>query len=228
MYPAGIMFVIAWLFREDERYRRVTFATVGLIVLSMAGLVFANASQITDFGSLKPAFLWDSAVGVGLVGLGIVGGSLAVYGLRWGVDVSGELSEGPGRKAVDLYCVVIALFVVSLVSVLVNLAAGLAMGERMSSVGVLTAFSGGLFANAVGSIAWRKSSLETTIIGINAIGFAVPVLSVFWLFWIGNVEVGRWDFLIIGTTAIVAANVLINFEAKILLWFKTLISSLVC
>ena len=215
MYPAGIMFVMAWLFRQEGRYRRVTVVTIALIALSMAGLVFASASQITDFGSLNSVFLWDSVVGVGLVALAIVAASLSVYGLRWGADLSGELSQVPGGKSADLYCVVIALFVVSLVSVFVNLVTGLAVGESMSSMAVLTAFGGGVCANAVASIVWRKSTLETTVVGINAIGFGVPVLSLLWLHWIANVEVARWDFLIIGTTAIVVANLLINFEAEV-------------
>ena len=226
MYPVGIILFASWLFRGGTRFRRITVTTVFLISLSMVGLVFANVSQVAGFGVVGAAFLWRSLVGAALVAAAIVAVSLSVFGLRWGADLSRELSRGPEARSLELYCVVIALFVVSLVSVPVSLGVGLAAGESVTSDALLIAVAGGVLANAVASIAWRKSVLTTDNLGINAIGFAIPVMSLLWLYWIVDIDVARWDYLIIGAAAIITANLLINFEGEIRRGFKVLILAL--
>ena len=226
MYPVGIILLASWLFKGETRYRRITPTTALLVLFSVGGLVFANASQVAGFGVLDLSFLWRSLIGVTLVVAAIVAVALSVFGLRWGADLSEELSRGSDPRALELYCVVIALFVVSLVSIPVSLVSGFVAGERMTSGAVLTAVVGGAFANAVASVAWRKSVLTADNLGINAIGFAIPVLSLLWLYWIANADVARWDYLIIGATAIITGNLLINFEAEIRWGFKALILAL--
>ena len=66
-----------------------------------------------------------------------------------------------------------------------------------------------------GSIAWRKANIYTTNLGINALAYATPVLSLIWLFSLGQANVTRVDYLVIGAAAIITANLLINFEAEI-------------
>ena len=221
MYPVGIILFASWLFRGEMRYRRVTVTTAFLISLSMVGLVFANVSQVSGFGVVGPAFLWRSLIGVALVAAAIVAVSLSVFGLRWGADLSAELSRGPEVRSLELYCVVIALLAVSLFSIPVSLGVGLAAGESISSDALVIGVAGGVLANAVASIAWRKSVLMTDNLGINAIGFAIPVMSLLWLYLIADACVARWDYLVIGAAAIVTANLLINFEGEIrrLGWF---------
>ena len=213
MYPAGIMLLIGWLFRRDGRHRSVTVVTVLMVGVSMVGLVLANASQVADFGSVGAAFLWRSFIGVGLVAVAMVAAALSVYGLRWGADMGAELR--PANRVVELYCVIVALLVVGLVGVLLSAVIGVVAGESMSSVSAAVAFGGGLVVNAVASITWRKAAVESNTVGVNAVGFAVPVLSLWWLHWIANAEVFRWGLLIGGAAAIVVANTVINFEPEI-------------
>ena len=61
----------------------------------------------------------------------------------------------------------------------------------------------------------RKANLTTTNLGINAIAYGAPVLSLLWLYWIANTQVARWDYLILGAAVIIAANLLISFESEV-------------
>lgn len=62
-------------------------------------------------------------------------------------------------------------------------------------------------------IAWRKSNLITTNLGINALVYLVPVLSLAWLFGLSQVGPISVGYLIVGASVIVVANLLVNLEA---------------
>ncbi len=94
------------------------------------------------------------------------------------------------------------------------------LGSFVISVG----FAGTIYTAA--SISWRNANIITSNLGINAIGYSTPALTLLWLFLFWNIEVERPGLLIIGTAAIVTANLLINFEAEIRFGFKALILSL--
>ena len=215
MSPVGTILFASWLFRGDTRYRRVTVTLMLVLSLGLIGVVFANVIQVSGFGAVGVAFVLRSLMGVALVLAAIVAVSLSVFGVRWGVDLGGRLSGRGGAGCLELYGGVLALFVVSVVSIPVNLGIGVAAGESMGSHGFLIAVAGGVFANAFASIAWRKSLLNTDNLGINAVGFGVPVLSLFWLYCFADAGVVRWDYLAVGGGAIIVANVFINFEAEI-------------
>ena len=56
--------------------------------------------------------------------------------------------------------------------------------------------------------------------------YGVPILSLVWLWGFGHIGVSRPDYLLMGASAIVVANLLFNFEAEIRLGFKSLIVAL--
>ncbi|MCY3692970.1 MAG: hypothetical protein OXH30_13335, partial [Chloroflexi bacterium] len=69
-------------------------------------------------------------------------------------------------------------------------------------------------------------NVMTNNLGINAISYGTPIFSLFWLFLFAEVDISRVDYLIIGTAAIISANLLINFEAEVRFGFKALILAL--
>ena len=215
IYPVGIIFLASWVYRYERRYWRITITAVALIMLSMVGLIFANASQITELDGFRSLFPLISVIGIYLVVAAVIAVAFSVFGLKWGTDLTGSLKCGGSNVGLELYCAVIALFLAGLVSVFINLGIGLAAGEAIGLEAMVLAVMGGIFANAVANIAWRNASLTTDNLGINAIGFAIPLLSLLWLFWIAQVSVARFDLLLIGTVAIITANLLLNFEAEI-------------
>lgn len=63
----------------------------------------------------------------------------------------------------------------------------------------------------------------TSNLGVNSLGYATPVFALFWLFLLSRVDVVNPDYLVVGAVAVIAANLLINFQAEIRLGFRTLI-----
>lgn len=63
-------------------------------------------------------------------------------------------------------------------------------------------------------------------IGFNAFGYAIPVIAILFLVLFQLTDVSRMDYLVIGATAIVVANLLINFDAEVRWSFEALILSL--
>ena len=212
-YPILLVLFLGWLFRHEGRYRRFTPGAFLPFLLSLAGVVLAVASQTGEFMAI---FLgWKSAVGVALVLVAALGSSLCVFGLRWGVSLADELScRREDIRSLELGCAVLALFITNLVSVAFNSVVGMSSSERMgfpaSGVAVFT----GAFA-AVGAISMRKANLVTDNLGVNAIVYFVPVLSLLLLLWIAGAEVVRLDYLAIGATAIISSNLLVVFSPAI-------------
>ena len=213
--PVGTILCASWAFRGGGRYRRLGGFLLFLLSLCVAGVVFANLSQVPGLEAVGVRFLWNSALGAGLVMGAVFAVALSVFGVRWGVDLSRALSVGRPAVSVELACGVMALLVVSLVSVPVSAGIGLAAGETLFPSGFLMALAGGVFANALASIAWRKSVLSTDNLGVNAIGFGAPVLSLLWLYWFAHTDVVRWHYLLLGAGAILSSNLLITFEDQL-------------
>ena len=154
---------------------------------------------------------WKFAVGVALVLVAALGSSLCVFGLRWGVSLADELSRRrEDIRSLELGCAVLALFITSLVSVAFNSVVGMASGERMEFPACGVAAFTGAFA-AVGAIAMRKANLVTDNLGVNAMSYFIPVLSLLLLLWIAGAEVVRLDYLAIGAMAIISSNLLVVF-----------------
>ena len=221
-WPVLLIFLTAWLFRKEVRYRRITLTKWLLVLLSMAGFSFALASQTADFGSLEDIFSDGSYVGAILAILSTIAWSLTAFSFRWGSNLSREVTRSAGQRKTDylsleLCFVIVGIFIVSLLAEAVSSGIGLARGEflNLSQTPVKTFIWEALllgFAAAGGSIAWRRANIYTTNLGINALAYATPVLSLIWLFSLGQADVTRVDYLVIGAAAIITANLLINFE----------------
>ena len=98
---------------------------------------------------------------------------------------------------------------------------------------------GAAVSHPIAGIAWRKALLTAHDLSVNAIDHVRPILSLLWLwtfpfvalqfdfinFQVNYIDV-RVDYLVIGTTALITANLLIGFEAEIRWGFKSLILAL--
>ena len=80
-----------------------------------------------------------------------------------------------------------------------------------------------MLLHASGGILFRLSNLVTENLGVNSLNYAIPILSLTWLWAFSEVSVIRADYLVIGTIAIVAANLLINLDTEIPLRFEALL-----
>ena len=210
MHPIILILTTSWLFRKTARYQRLGTSISIPLLLCILGLVFANASQVEHLSDLNPGFIRESLLGMAILTPAIASTALTVFGIRWGVTLSSELSQREAPRVPELHCVVLGLLIICLASLPLTLIPAVITHESMRFQDAFTACATGLTANAVASISWRKFTLITNNLGTNAIAFAAPVLSIIWLYWIGNVQVPRWDYLLIGAAAIILANLLIN------------------
>ena len=238
-WPIFMVIFIGWLFRRERRYKRITPEMLAMILVGLSGFAFVVLSQSERqrdliFAGAFGEFDWTRlALGVAFAMVAVALTAVSSYAFRWGVDLSEGLSRivrsGENRDSMELSGVLTGIAIASLAAVPLNIAIGLLNGESASSIGfagLAVAFLFGMAADGGGTIGYRYSNLLTNNLGVNAMTYATLPLSLAWLVLLSQVAVARPDFLIIGAAGIIAANLLINFEAEIRFGFKSLIIAL--
>ena len=233
-WPILLILLTGRLFRSERRFDGTSSNVFGFVIAGLLGFVFVTVSHSAGpelFSGFGGVSLIGLAAGVLLAVSAAGAGALeAAFNLRWGVDSSRELVSSAGGdrdyKSLDLFFVVLALAAASAVSFPIHVAAGLVGGEMITGRGLVVAVLGGGFVQALSSIVYRMAALKTSNLGINALGYAIPVLSLIWLAVSSRISVARVDYLVIGAAAIIVANLLINFEAEIRWGFKALLLAL--
>ena len=226
-WPVFTLFLMAFFFREEGRYSGLTLFAVGLVLLSMSGFVFAMGSQVADFSNFfENDFFGDAGIGLALIILATLLTSLVAANFKWGANLAEDLAEetdeadGDLEKTLGMCGAIIALLTTSLASIVISLGIGLASGESFTFRAMPLALMTGFFAYSAMSIFWRMSNLFSSNLGVNLIPYATPIMSLIWLFWLGQADVPRPDYLVVGAAAIITANLLIIVETEIRMGFK--------
>ena len=113
-----------------------------------------------------------------------------------------------------------------------SLVLGFAAGGGISVRASLTSIIAGTGLLSLGSICFRRANLETKDPAVNALSYATPVVALLWLAAFSEIHVANTEHLVIGTTAIVAMNLLLNVDPEEVvddayrLGFRALVSSL--
>ena len=232
LWPLILIIFTLVLFRSSGRFADTTIAIILPLIMAFVGLVFVTLSQgVWSASSIADSNIHALAIGMVLASLAAVcSGGLVALTLRWGAEfrVMLEHSETDveGSEEAELFG---ALFIrlVTLAPLLpVHAVIGVGVGDSITSQAVLAGVAGGLIIGAPPAILFRKANLLTTNLGINSIGYATPVFALVWLFLFSRVGVVHPDHLVIGAVAIIAANLLINFQAEIRFGFRSLIIAL--
>lgn len=230
IWPILMVFVMAWMFRNEGRYRRVTLGTVLLLFLCFLGYVFVILSQVEDFRGLDTGRGLELLFGVGLVVLAaVVGGTHNAVVFRWGIGLREQLfSVGNDDKdnSVELFGIVTGQVISQLFCLFPSFALGFAFGESLSGRTLMLVLAAGILVSGFSDVLFRKANSITDNLGINAIAYSTPVVGLVWLVVFGRVGDVSFDLLVIGGTALITANLLINFEAELRFGFKTLIIAL--
>ena len=234
IWPILVIILTAWLL--GGRFNKVSQQQYALVCLCIIGFAFAVSSQHSGpwTWNLNFSSSIKTAAGVILAVMSAGVTSLTSFSFKWGVDLSTLMHGKNGIRntiaSLDLFCVVTAQLIANIITTPLNILAGFAsqesFGGSLNPQMLLIGIFGGITASAGGSIAWRKSNLTTRNLGVNAIGYATPILSLGWLWLFSQVNVDNPDYLVIGAAAIICANLLINFEAERLLGFKALVLAL--
>ena len=239
--------------RIFARYNITSREVYFLSIVGFIGIIFVVLSEFQGDLRVDERFselLGTSQLGIGfiLITVALLMAPLIAFGLRWGVDLGRNLGDqGDGREDsgdLEFFGIMVANLIGNGFALLLNLTMGALTGEQASTATValfefggqvLTAapialaIVGGFIALTIGGVAWRRANLVTHDLGVNTLFYMTPVIGLLWLFGLSRtgllsqVEVIRPEYLIIGTVAIVIANLLINFGADRLLGFKALI-----
>ena len=255
LWPIMVILLLAKLLSEELGYRRNIRTILPLLLLAFAGLWFVVASQ-TGSLSIAGNPLIKLIPGVSLALLAAVVGAFDAFTFSWGQDLANKLlksnrekdnslnisqyieniterfKDGDAdveeyvRKNLILFGSIVAYVITSIPGVVLSTGIGVAREETISFGVVAFGVIGGLTLHGYGNYLFRKANLTTTNLGINAFGYFTPALSVLLLAFFLGVDVAEPTYLLIGIAAIIAANLLINFEAEHLLGFKALVISL--
>ena len=219
-------------------------ACLFLLLIPVAGLVLVFASQhdeknLVDFLSEFPGGT-ASLYGLVVVFFAALLGSFPFFSLRYGLALSkkvkAEKLSGPVSSMstfnLQIGCVTVITMLANVVSMPIGLGIAVVTGEELPthpdlghSVLWIVVF-GGAVAYALPTIGWRAANLMNRESGDQCYGILIPIVSVGILAATWDLRVAHWDYFVLGTAAIVSANLLINLEAERLLGFKALVISL--
>ena len=245
-WPILVVLFLARFDRASEspdRRRRgtVTVSLVLLMLLGLVGLGFAVMSQTATDSAAGLAGLTD---GLSVVGVVIALGSawlasLTAWHFRWAdslveqtdKDTLAEMTPtrfplGDNRHEGSLLFVVVCLVIGNMIAAPIMLTAAFLSGEQAGWLVVLGGFAVGLAVRTPAAVWWRMSNLVTRDYGVNAINFLEPLLALLWLGLLWDTRIENTDFLVIGVTAVMASNILINSRVEIGTGFKATVIAL--
>ena len=211
--------LMALLHRGGRRWWRDSAGLFALLGVAFVGLAFV---VVSERGSFLPAVGgWSLAFGVCLALFAGVASGMAAFIYAWGRLAAGRLLAALGGGLVlgsssyrdlVLFGAVLGLAWSSLVGAGLNLGLGLAVGEGWEWWPFLVGLGLGAFLHAPASFILRVVNLSVDNLGVNAISYFAPVggLLLLWLFAL--VGVARGDYLTLGVSILVAANLLIHFQ----------------
>ena len=230
-WPIFTIFLMARLLNQERFYRTISVGTILSIVVSFAGFLFVVASQFGGSAFFSGTFDISAlklAIGVALAAAAAVSGSFTAFAFKWGIDLRNALPKATTDKynpdSLDLFCVVVANTIGSFIAAPTNALIGFANRESLSFDSlIISVLVSGFIVHTFANTIWRLANIKTDNLGINAMAYGVPVLSLLWLTLFSYVGDVRVDFIVIGAAAIISANIFINFEAEIRFGFKALI-----
>ena len=229
-WPIFFLILSALLLRENIRHfhnGKTALSLFLLISLGFIGFAFIVFSQTGEIGELGDVSLFHLIIGIALAASAMALGNLKAFGIDWGRRLGNQLSgsiTGLGSSPA-MFFVLVSFLISSFGAAVVGLIVGLGRGETWDTDLLGMAFIGGMVINATAGIMWRKANMADDDIGFNALGYAIPVVAILFLLLFGDRDL-KVDYLILGVTAIVVANLLINFEAEVRWSFEALILAL--
>lgn len=250
-WPLFFVLYMSWLYKGTGRYSRNFWSRLGFMLLAFAGIGFAAASSNgPEFsGDLRRVLQ-----GVSLAVLAAMATIITAHVFKWASQTAEdyrELCESPGAggEEKNIYEhfttrtlmtpeVLFAIFAYAICcgfGAVLNIAVSAFTGEwRQADELLFGSIAGGvnvLFILAAGAaytgvtVLWRLSNVITKNLAINTLIYLVPVFTVFLLWFFFDIKIARPDYFLIAATAIITANLLVNFDAAISFSYKGLIVS---
>jgi drug/metabolite transporter (DMT)-like permease len=224
-WPLFMVITTSLLFRGSARYQRITIDFFALLVLGLIGFIFVTAGKSTEALGFVVSGNDLKGVGLALAG-GVLSSWLASFTLKCGAEIKNKMYAAGVRGVTDLFCVAVCLFLCRFFGALLPLALAFFSAETPTASGLIYGTIAGAVVGGVSALMYRQANLSTKNLGINALPYARPIIAISLLWIFTGIGVARPDFFVIGVVAIIAANLLINFEAEVRMGYKSLILAL--
>ena len=208
--PIFLMVVISLSYRRTGTYQKLTLRVLALAALALAGFTGVVYSQAGGIRLSDSSANWSLGLGILLALASALILAFNGFIFRFGTDLSAALPVQGGVGASSLFGVVLAGMLANMVSIPVCFVIGLSVDETIPGRMLLFTVVGGALIYPAAGIFWRKANLITHNLGINAIGYLYPVMSLLWLWPFSLIGAARVDYLLFGTATIVVANLLIH------------------
>ncbi len=236
--PLLLIFIVArW---TSGRHHNLHRMTLFMLLIALIGVVFVLASQTGGFTNLGRETLneFPSNVYIG-VALALAAAFITAFaGFSWvwshnsvtHPELPAAIRESHDEETLGMFFLLAAAAMANLGAAALNAAAaavhGAFTGEWITSNGVLLGVAGGILSAGVAAVLWNYASTLTRNLGIHSLTYGTPILSLAFLAVAGQIGEVDAAYLIIGTAAIITANLIINFEAEVQLGFEALILGL--
>ncbi len=230
-WPIFFLLLTAVFLRRDasiDPSGKGTLSLILLIGLGFIGFTFIIFSQTGEIGEFGEIGLSNLVYGLVLALGAMVLSNLKAFGIEWGRNLGNQLSgslRGLGSNPA-MFFVIISFLLSSLGAAGVGFVVGTGRGETFDFGLLGVAFVSGLAFNTTAGLMWRKANMADDDISFNALGYAIPILALLFLLLFQQAAITRVDYLVLGATAIIVANLLINFEAEVRWSFEALILAL--
>ena len=220
-WPVFFVVLTGWLFKSDERYRKITARTIFPFLFALLGIAFVIASQAGGFSVFLPANDGDwgnLAKGAGLALGAVVLATCASCGFRWTADVASDLSRLPSCRSqskdrLELFSAVAGSTVCNAIHSSTVWLSNFALNEpALPTNALLWSAAGGVSVGAAGIILWRMANHITANLEVNALSYATPALALAWLFAFNQAGDVHVAYLLVGIGVIIAANAGISLE----------------
>ena len=192
----------------------------------MTGFGFVSIGQLEEFSFNAFEINWTVLLGAVLaLGASLSNAITNSLIIRHGTMAYQKIKEA-GENIEEIYCLMISRIIQNIFAGIVLLIISFSLEEQFAMSIFWAAMITGIIIVPLGGTAFRQANLLTNNLGINALRYTAPFFSMLWLFLFRDPNPINLDFLIIGASAIIAANLLLNFEAEIRLAYKALILAL--
>ena len=228
-WPIIFVFLLSRIFSGNRerpaRYRKITPSLVLLMVFSLIGLGYVVLAQ----AGKQAGFDWTSDsswIGFAFAMLSGVLITFNIFSFWWATNLARKAKTmGVSRESqsLELFFITVIVCISNAFTAPFKAGFSLLASEEIQLDVIAAALIVGGTLRVASSLLWRHANLITHALGINALGYAEPLFGVLWLALFWEIDIPRVDYLIIGTCAIIASNVLINSEVEISRGFRSAI-----
>ena len=232
-WPVFLILLMSFLFydktkgKDRQRYQPITISTMIFVAVAIAGVAMVILGH-ND--TLRPISLAgvdftsrQTVIGVAFALAAAIGGALqGGFTLKAGEVMAERHSNKKYRNAEEIIFVIVMTAICEILGGGMLCLAGLVVSETISMHQLSYTILTGVVIT-VGMVAFRAAMLNTRDLGLTALSYVTPLITLVWLWILSLLSVSHLDYLIIGAMGIAAANLLINVDASKRLAYKALV-----